>query len=134
MLYSAGLSWQENRFLLPPSGCICPGSEFTFECNIKGPGATIWRASFINDCFGSGEIALIHNDRFNQNQTCNDGAIIAKALGVNNNTYTSQLIINVTMASLLNGRTVTCGYDDYIKNKAVTVGTWMMIGMHNYNY
>lgn len=118
---------QENIYSLPPSGCICPGSNLTFECNIKGPGATVWKGSFINDCSGSRDVTLTHNDRFTQHQTCNDGAITIKALGADDANYTSQLIINLTMISLSNGSMITCAH--YINNDERDVNKWTIIGM-----
>ena len=117
---------------LSVSGCICPGSNLTFECSIEGGGTTVWRGSFIRDCSGSAEIPFRHiNDLigFTQlSQICNNGAVTAKALSTNNNTYTSQLSINMTVIPLLNGSTVTCAHDDGNNNVRI-VDKWTMIGM-----
>ena len=129
----------ENKFLLPPQGCICPGSNLTFECAIEGGGTTVWSGSFITNCQSVGtEISLRHSDQFTQGyETCNNGAVTVIPLSVmiNNNTtsYTSQLHINMTMISLLNGSTVTCAHDQYDGNDKTIVGSWTMIGMHAYH-
>ena len=134
ILYSTGLSLQENRLLLPPSGCICPGSELTFTCTIEGGGITVWRGSFINNinCIGSSEsdILLLHDAEFiGLHKICNDGAITATGLSINNNSYTSRLSINVTVISLLNGSTVICAHEDYSTPGVGIFDTWTMIGM-----
>ena len=89
----------------------------------------MWKGSFIRDCVGSSEsdILLRHGPGFTQrSQICNKGAVTARALSLHNNTYTSQLNINMTMISLLNGSTVACahGTDD----EENIVGIWTMIG------
>lgn len=122
---------QEKRFSLPPRGCICPDSELTFDCTIKGRGATVWSASFINDCHGNEDVTLNHVDAFNQIQTCNDGAITAKAMGADtaNLMYTSRLVINLTVISLSNGSFITCAH--YTDEDPVAKKSWTMIGMIN---
>ena len=126
-------SFQEKRFSLPPRGCICPDSELTFDCTIIGRGATIWRASFINDCHGNEDVTLIHDNWFNQTQTCNGGAITAKAMGADtaNLIYTSRLIINLMMISLSNGSSINCSHyndtDPRVANK------WTVIGIQYYH-
>ena len=123
---SVGFSVQQKLSL---SGCICPGGTLTLECGIEGSGTTVWKGNFIRDCSGSTEIPFRHINDFTQlSQICNNGAITAKALGVNNNIYTSQISINMTMIPLVNGSTVTCAHDDG-NNSMRTVDTWTMIGM-----
>ena len=51
-----------------------------------------------------------HNSFATAAGECNDGAIVARSLGVEGNNYTSQLIVNVT--SDMNNKTITCFYDD----------------------
>ena len=122
----------QNIFSLPPSGCICPGSNLTFECTIEGGGITVWSGNFFTDCSaspGNKEISFRH-DRFDVADyygTCNDGAVTARPHNyLENSIFTSQLHINMTVVSLSNGSTVTCAHD---KDGEVTVvGTWTMIG------
>ena len=103
----------------------CPGDVLTTECTITGDGTTVWRGTAIQCDYG--EIILIHN-RFSGPRypiaTCNDGAIVAQALGVINDSYISQL--NVTVSPELNNTTVECWYDNgttviFIRSIQITV-------------
>ena len=134
-----GLSWQKNRFQLPPTGCICPGSNLTFECSIDGGGITVWNGTFFTDCSGGSvgtDIPLVH-EQFNTSDyyyhgKCNNGAVVAQPHNlrpVEDGIYTSQLDINMTMISLKNGSMVTCAHD-HLNGTVTIVGTWTMIGIY----
>ena len=87
--------------------CIsCPGDVLTIECTIMGRGATVWQGT----AFQCGSSIILRHSQFggsyNSIWTCNDGAIVAQALGIVNNSYVSQL--NVTVSLELNNTTVEC--------------------------
>ena len=95
------------------SSCICPGYEVVFECVVTGGGATTWSGTAFEHCL-SDRIALRHS-QFNQSgysvsQTCGDsGPIISRAVSVMNDSYTSQLVVNVSQSLI--GVNVECADD-----------------------
>ena len=107
----------------------CPGDVLTTECTIMGVGVTVWKGTALQ-CDNS-EIVLLHI-QFNNTYTltCNNGRIVARGLGVINNSYISQL--NVTVSLELNNTTVECWHDNYtaeifIRSIQITVlatGKW----------
>jgi hypothetical protein len=87
----------------------CPGDVLTTECAIEGGGATVWQGTAIQ-CVSNNEnsISLRHSQfegSYKPIGSCN-GAIVAQAIGVVNNSYISQL--NVTASLDLNNTTVEC--------------------------
>ena len=90
--------------------CICQGYNATFECSVVGPGSTVWRGSGFRDCTNN-RITLFHS-QFTGGTVgiCNDGAIVGRSIGVENDCYTSQL--NVFVSSDVIGTSVFCSYDD----------------------
>ena len=81
------------------SSCICPGYEAVFECVVTGGGATVWRGTALNHCPNE-RITLLHSyfNRigYNISDTCgNIGQVIGRAVSVVNDSYTSQLVINI---------------------------------------
>ena len=58
------------------------------------------------------EISLRHVRFLDSIGACNNGAIVAQGVSIENNHYTSR--INVTLNSELVGRNVTCSLDDGI--------------------
>ena len=91
------------------SSCICPGYEAVFECIVTGGGATTWNGTAFETCSNGNEIVLRHSI-FNQSgwsQYCGDsGPIIVHTVSVMNETFTSQLVVNVSQS--LNGTNVEC--------------------------
>ena len=77
----------------------------TYNCTVVGGGATLWSGTAFN-C-STNEIILRHN-QFNDgtSKECNQGAIIAQSIGVQDTCFTSQLCIIVSTA--LNNQTVKC--------------------------
>ena len=98
----------------------CPGEVLTIECAIMGGGTTVWQGTaFQCDHNNGGFIALRHSQFRGLHKpigTCNNGAIIAQAIGVVNSSYISQ--VNVTVSPELNNTTVECTHD---YNLTVTV-------------
>ena len=80
-----------------------------------GGRATLWSGTAF-DC-ATNEIILRHNE-FNDGSSgeCNQGAIIAQSVGVQDTCFTSQLHVNISSA--LNNKTVNCSEI----NSMVTVG------------
>ena len=82
------------------SSCVCLGYEAVFECVVTGGGATVWRGTALNHCPNE-RITLLHS-YFNQigyniSDTCGDiGQVIGHAVSVVNDSYTSQLVVNVS--------------------------------------
>ena len=70
----------------------------------------MWDASFLDqDC----EIVLSHAafNAMNDTRTpCNNGAIVAEVIEMNNNCYTSQFVVSVTPD--LNNGTISCSIDN----------------------
>ena len=91
----------------------CPGELLTIECAIMGSGTTVWQGTAFQ-CDGNNFnfIALRHSQFRGSDKpelSCNNGAIIAQAIGVVNDSYISQL--NVTVSSELDNTTVECWHD-----------------------
>ena len=95
---------------------VCSGDLVTFNCVVVGGGTTIWKGSAFPECGSNNrnEISLRHT-QFNSDSeslpvgVCNNGAIAARAIGVDGDNYTSQL--NMTVNAEMNNRTVECVYE-----------------------
>ena len=94
-------------------GCLCPGYTVTYQCSVVGGGTTVWQGTAFQ-CSGLNSFILLRHSKFNASEKaygeCNNGAIVARAIGVLDNYYTSQL--NVTLSPEMNNRTVECVYDN----------------------
>ena len=120
------------------SSCICPGYEAVFECVVTSGGATIWSGTAFDRC-SSDRITLRHNPFINQpgysiSQNCGDsGPIIGRAVSVVNDSYTSQLIINVSQSLI--GTNVDCGSDNgsHVGTKQILVTTGTCIIYYYYD-
>ena len=91
----------------------CPRDILTYECRNIGGGFTIWSGSAFQ-CVNTNQnlISLRHSQFSSLDKpqgVCNDGAIIARAIGVDGNNYTSQL--NVSVSEKMNNTTVQCSHD-----------------------
>ena len=91
---------------------LCPGDILIYNCTLMGTpgGVTVWQGEAF-DCQNS-EISLLHGLFTSQDGAtgeCNDGDIVARSLGVEDNHYTSQL--RVTVSTAITGKTITCVYD-----------------------
>ena len=91
----------------------CPGEVLTIECAIMGGGATVWWGTAFQCDDNNQDIIDLRHSQFGRSQkpggTCNDGAIVARAIGVFNNSYISEL--NVIVSPELNNTTVECVHD-----------------------
>ena len=81
-----------------------------------GYGITIWEGSAF---YCPGNSIILRHSKFNTSEriqgTCNDGAILARAIGVNSGDYTSELYVavtNITLNSFYN-KTLMCVHDNY---------------------
>lgn len=110
--------------------CVCVGDIITYECSVIGGTSTVFRGSGFNSyCFNSNnEITLLHS-RFPQSNdsdarlnatgtSCNNGAIMARSVKVENGTYISRL--DITFNNKLYGKTISCFYDN--GTAAISVG------------
>ena len=125
------LNHLEGGELTTLSSCICPGHEVAFECVVTGDGATIWNGRALEHC-SDDRITLCHS-QFNQfgyslNETCGDsGPIIAHAVSVVNDSYTSQLIIFNVSQSLISANIECSSYSGSIvgtEQILLTTGTF----------
>ena len=76
---------------------------------------SIWARDHMSDqCSGLNSHISLRHSKFNASEKpygeCNNGAIAARAIGVVDNHYTSQL--NVTLSPEMNNRTMECIYDN----------------------
>lgn len=102
------------------SSCACIENSLSLvvTCTVTGEGTTVWEGSAL-DCPQSDDIiTLIHREFNNVSEkppvTCNNGAILASAIGVDGINYTSQLNVSVTKNSLnllLDNKTLKCLYE-----------------------
>ena len=89
---------------------LCPGDVLTTECAVMGGGTTVWLGTAFhcdNNNFG---VIYLRHSQFRESEnfeaSCNNGAIVARAIGVVNNSYISEL--NVIVSPELNNTTVEC--------------------------
>ena len=95
------------------SVCVCPGDTLSYECTVKGgPGqATVWSGTAIDCPSSNNKIILIHTFAAEGTyHTCNNGAIVARSLLIEDTNYTSKL--NVTLTSETMGKTIKFLHDN----------------------
>ena len=92
--------------------CICEGHNVTYECTVSGNGATIWTGTAFDCASANNELIIFHNtnDTSEISKYCNKGAIIGCAIKAENDSYTSQITIQVS--DEFNGTTVVCAHDN----------------------
>ena len=97
------------------NGCVCPGDTLTYGCTVPGGALTIWTGSALHCPLTANEIVLLHNrflyDGNGQLSYCNNRAIVARILSVEENNYTSQL--NVTITPDTTRSTIKCIHDNW---------------------
>lgn len=122
---NAGLALNSSFVLR--EGCICPQAvndtqNFVYECTTIGPISTTWRGSAFN-CPGNGNEILLRHSRFTMqggdSGQCNNGNIMGRSLGVDDNCYTSQL--SVTYSPALRGTSIMCVHNNGASQDAETV-------------
>ena len=94
------------------NGCICEGHNVTYECTVSGNGATIWTGTAFDCASANNELIIFHstNDTSEMSTYCNNEAITVHAIRAENNSYTSQITIQIS--DEFNGTTVICAHDN----------------------
>jgi hypothetical protein len=80
---------------------------------VFGSGATIWKGTAFDCSLTNNELTIFHSINYTSQkpQNCNNGAIIGHAIRAENDSYTSQITIQVG-DEYLNGTTVVCAHDN----------------------
>ena len=111
-----------------------------YECVTVGPAIqfTVWRGSAL-EC--SNGISLRHGlfrDTGYANATCNNGAVMARIVSLENNCHTSQLIVNTSLN--FDGKSVQCSSADGSTETpvgtrviSITTGAYLSLDTHNHN-
>ena len=75
-----------------------------------GGAATVWKGTGF-ECSTNNEVVIFHstNSTSQRTHTCNDGAITVRIITAGNDSYTSQLTVQVS--NEINGTTVVCAHD-----------------------
>ena len=99
------------------SSCTCTGHTVTYQCSIVGGGTTVWQGSAFQ-CSGLNRYILLRHSNFNATEKpygeCNNGAITARAIGVHDSCFRSQLTVSLSPG--MNNKTVECVYDNGTEN------------------
>ena len=106
-------------------GYLCPGDMVIYECTVVGRTTTVWKGSVVDHlCQKSDyELRLIHN-RYNSSEgtrgSCGNGSILGRSVSVENNTYTSQLVVHLTSDTYSVTRySIECIHDDGLTTTSV---------------
>ena len=92
--------------------CTCEGHNVTYECTVSDNGAMIWKGTAFDCSLTNNELAIFHTINFTSQRPlpCNNGAIVGRAVKAENDSYKSQITIQVS--DELNGTTVVCAHDN----------------------
>ena len=117
--------------VLPKNGCICPGDNLIISCTAFATAdeVTVWKGTVFDCEDRNNKITLIHNRFMSPGGTskdCNNGAIVAQSIGVEDNLYSSQL--NVTVTDDMAGKTIMC-LTANASDQMIQFSTTIMIGM-----
>jgi hypothetical protein len=77
---------------------------------VFGNGATVWKGTAFEDCsLTNDEFIIFHSINFTSEKPliCNNGAISVHAIRAEDDSYTSQITMQV-----INGKTVVCAHDN----------------------
>ena len=96
-------------------GCLCPGDMVIYECTVVGGTTTVWKGSIVDDhCQNSNHELKLSHAHYNSSEethiSCDYGSIFGRIVGVENNTYTSQLIVNLTYS--VTQKSIECIHDN----------------------
>ena len=103
-----------SGFIHVISSGTCPDYTQIYQCTVMGGVATVWKGNAFDCDSANNEIILLHR-RFNSSNdnastvSCNNGTIVGQSLRVEDNYYTSQII--VTFSSELVGTDIECSHD-----------------------
>ena len=94
-----------------------------------GPGSTVWQGSALQ-CQAS-EISLRHSQFINSQAhgQCNDGAIVARSVGSQDECYTSML--SVTVGQEMVDQTIECAYNNIQTGKLIINQTMLRLTQSN---
>ena len=117
------------------ANCTCPGQVITFTCAIVGEGITVWNGTAFSCSGSTDDIDLRHTDfsaTGGTSKSCNDGTIEARSVGVMDDCYTSQLMVQVNPS--LNNTTIRCSHDSTMGNILIDTFTLKFVyGKHKIN-
>ena len=110
-VFLTAICFSSNQFVAI-NDCTCQGHDVTYECTVFGKGATIWKGTAFDCSLTNNELAIFHTINFTSQRPlpCNNGAIVGRAVKVENGSYTSQITIRVS--DEVNGTTVVCAHDN----------------------
>ena len=120
------IGFTECSELVATSDCACVGQSYTYRCSVNGGSGdlTVWSGSVIEvGC----EIVLYHNryeSMSGASGECNNGAVFGQSIEAINNSYTSQLTIQVN--NDLDRRTVECSVDNGIDATLINSSTLLI--------
>ena len=106
--------------------CPCQGHNLMYECTVFGGGATIWKGTAFDCSLADNEFVIFHSINYTSQrpQTCNNGAVTGYAVSAENDSYTSQLNIQVNDTESLINKTVVCAHDN--GTDTVEIGSAML--------
>ena len=113
------------------NGCVCLGDNLTINCTVLATAdeVTIWKGTAFDCEDRNNKITLIHNRFMSPGGTskdCNNGAIVAQSIGVEDSQYSSQL--NVTVTDDMAGKTIMC-LTANASDQIIQFSTTITIGM-----
>ena len=100
---------------------MCPDTVLTYRCTSVGAGNTVWEGS-VFDCRGNS--IILRHSQFSSvgiSGDCNNGKIIARSVGVDNDCYISQLMI--TVSGDFNNKSIYCIHDSTMGLKTIGLST-----------
>ena len=117
------LDCMPNFTLLNETTRACPDSNLVFECNVLGPGSTVFQGNRLNCNHSANEILLLHR-RFNASNDnyaiCKDGNIYAHITDkTSSNCYTSKLYVNISPAMVGEKFNIECIHDNGLNTSMV---------------
>ena len=99
-----------------------------YTCTAVGGGSTLWRGSAFNSC--PNNFINLRHSLFNSSERvaagdCNNGAIVGMSLRVEDNCYTSQLSVRVSVD--FNNKTIQCDHRSGTETTTIRVSTMTVI-------
>ena len=98
----------------------------TYTCNITGGGTTIWDGSAL-DCPSRANEILLRHSQFGFPPgtfgSCNNGAIVARSIGVGSNSFCYISELNVTVSSSLHSKTIQCTHNSGLSERIIDTST-----------
>ena len=87
-----------NGQFMAADDCVCQGHNVTYQCTVSGSGATVWKGTAFDCSLSSNEFVIFHDINYTSQkpQTCNNRAIIGRVVRTENDSYTSQITVQVS--------------------------------------